>query len=78
LKLSWKTLGAGHFAKSKHGYYLAYLNIDLESKEMRWYAKFEPLSGDSLKSEKWNQSQFFYGLQDAQLFCEEHAQAHEP
>ena len=70
-------LGPGQLAKSEYGYYLTYRNIDPESRVVRWYAKFEPLSGDSLKSEKWNQSQFFYGLQDAQLFCEEHAQAHE-
>jgi hypothetical protein len=73
LKLSWKTVGSGYFAKSEHGYYLAYRNIDLESKEVRWCAKFQPLSGHSLKPERWNQSQFFDSFEGAQLFCEAHA-----
>jgi hypothetical protein len=73
LKLSWKTLGAGHFAHTEHGYYLVYRNIDPESKEIRWSAKFESLSGYFLL-ERWNRSQFFEGLEDAQLFCEEHAE----
>jgi hypothetical protein len=78
LQLSWKALNAGQLAKSERGYYLAYLNIDPESKVVRWYAKFEPRSGHFLKQEEWSQSHFFYRLEDAQLFCEEHAQALEP
>jgi hypothetical protein len=78
LKLSWKALGPGQLAKSEYGYYLTYRNIDPESRVVRWYAKFEPRSSHFLKQEKWNQSQFFFSLEDAQLFCEEHAQAFEP
>jgi hypothetical protein len=74
LKLSWKTVGAGYFAKSEHGYYLAYRNIDPESREIRWCAKFQPLSGHSLKPERWNQCKFFDSFEGAQLFCEEHAE----
>jgi hypothetical protein len=77
-RASWKALGPGNLAKSKYGYYLTYQNIDLESRAGRWCAKFEPLSGHFLKPEKWNQSQFFYSFEDAQLFCEKHAQAFEP
>ena len=73
LKLSWKTMGAGHFAHTEHGYYLVYRNIDPESKEIRWSAKFETLSGYSLNPETWNRSKYFDDLEDAQLFCEEHA-----
>jgi hypothetical protein len=78
LKLSWKALGPGQLAKSEYGYYLTYRNIDPESRVVRWYAKFEPRSSHFLKQEKWSQSQFFFSLEDAQLFCEEHAQAFEP
>jgi hypothetical protein len=78
LQLSWKALAAGQLAKSKHGYYLAYLNIDPESMVVRWCAKFEPRSGHFLQQKAWNQAHFFYRLEDAQLFCEEHAQASEP
>ncbi len=78
LKLTWKALGPGQLAKSEYGYYLTYRNIDPESRVVRWYAKFEPRSSHFLKQEKWSQSQFFMSLEDAQLFCEEHAQAFEP
>ena len=74
LKLSWKALGPGQLAKSEFGYYLTYRNIDPESRVVRWYAKFEPRSSHSWKEEKWSQSQFFFSLEDAQLFCEEHAE----
>jgi hypothetical protein len=78
LKLTWKALGPGQLAKSEYGYYLTYRNIDPESRVVRWYAKFEPRSSHFLKQEKWSQSQFFMSLEDAQLFCEEHAQGFEP
>ena len=76
--LSWRTLGSSHFAESEHGYYVTYLSTDPESKEIRWYAKLEPRSRHSLKQKKWNQAQFFFSLDDAQQFCEEHAQTFVP
>ena len=78
LKFSWKTAGSGFFAKSEHGYYLVYRNIDPESKLVCWYAKFEPLVDDYLKPEKFSQSQSFSSFEHAQMFCEKHAQSLEP
>ena len=75
LELSWKPWGSGHLAKSPKGYYLAYLNTDPEVRAVRWYVRFEPQTQDLLTQEKWALSRFFDSLNDAQRFCEKHAEA---
>jgi hypothetical protein len=72
LQLSWEALAAGQLAKSEYGYYLAYRNIDPESRVIRWYAKFEPRSGHFLVQEEWP---FFDSLKEVQAFCQGHEQA---
>jgi hypothetical protein len=73
--LEWKRYGLGQLAKSNHGFYLAYQNLDLELKTVRWFAKDEGRSENLLKQGEWIDFQFFDSLEDAQAFCEKHAQA---
>jgi len=73
--LEWKRYGTGQLAKSNHGFYLAYQNLDLELKTVGWFAKYEGRSENFLKQGEWIDFQFFDSLEDAQAFCEKHAQA---
>jgi hypothetical protein len=65
----------GYLAKSTHGLYLAYQNLDLELKAVRWFAKYEGRSENFVKQGACIDFQFFDSLEDAQAFCEKHAQA---
>jgi hypothetical protein len=73
--MEWKRYGAGQLAKSGHGFYLAYQNLDLELKTVRWFAKYEGRSENLLKQGECIDFQFFDSLEDAQAFCKKHAQA---
>ena len=73
--MEWMQYGTGQLAKSNHGFYLAYQNLDLELKTVRWFAQYEGRSENVLKQGASIDSQFFDSLEDAQAFCEKHAQA---
>jgi hypothetical protein len=65
----------GAAGKKQPWFLLAYQNLDLELKIVRWFAKYEGRSENFLKQGEWIDFQFFDSLEDAQAFCEKHAQA---
>jgi hypothetical protein len=77
MELSWNVYGPGHLAKSDHGFYMAYQNLDLALGCVRWFAKYEDRS-DNLKQAERIDFQFFDNLEAAKAFCEMHAQSLEP
>ena len=76
--MKWKPYGVGHLAKSDHGLYIAYQNLDLALGCVRWFANYEERSDNFLKQEERIDFQFFDSLEAAQAFCEMHAQSLEP
>jgi hypothetical protein len=73
--MEWKRYGTGQLAKGNHGVYLVYQNLDVELKTVRSFAKYEGRSENSSKQGKCIDFQFFDSLEDAEAFCEKHAQA---
>jgi hypothetical protein len=72
--MEWKRYGTGQLAKGSHGFYLIYQNLDVELKTVRWFAKYEGQWENSSRQGKCINFQFFDRLEDAQAFCEKHAQ----
>jgi hypothetical protein len=73
--LEWKRYGTGQLAKSNQGFLSGVSKLGLELKTVRWFAKYEGRSEKFLKQGEWIDFQFFDSLEDAQAFCEKHAQA---
>jgi hypothetical protein len=76
--VEWKSYGPGHLAKSDHGFYMVYQNLDLALGCVRWFAKYQGHSDDFSKREDWIDFQFFDSLEAAQAHCEMHAQSLNP
>jgi len=66
--LEWKGYSTEQLKKSTRRFYLAYQNLDLELKTVRWFAKYGGRSEDFLKQGRIDDFQFFDSLEDTQAF----------
>jgi hypothetical protein len=74
--LDWKSYGGGYLAKSSHGLYLVYRNFDPEVGSTRWFAKYETTEMFEQSTSRALDLQRFDSLEQAQAFCEKHAEGY--
>ena len=70
-----ETIRHGAAGKKQPWFLSGVSKLGLELKTVRWFAKYEGRSENFLKQGEWIDFQFFDSLEDAQAFCEKHAQA---
>ena len=72
--LDWKGYGGGYLAKLGHGYYLVYQNYDPPLRSTRWFAKYETAEMFEQTAIRAFPLQSFGSLEQAQAYCEKHAE----